>query len=254
MIGRPKFVLASGSPRRLGLINQAGIDPDALRPADIDETPKRGELPRACANRLARAKAESLRELEPTAVLLGSDQVVAIDDRGMGQSPALPGGAPSSARVLGKPGTVERAAAQLEALAGRTHLLVTAVALIAGLHSTFAATGNPLGIVVLRKGVTAELNSSITQDAYERMRTLPDVAKVADGPRRGEPMVSPELISVVNLPSVDNPAGMNVTVRGMLPIGADLRDLRLIAGEWFGPGQRQVVVARRENRGLHLGG
>src|ERR1700693_5742397 len=58
MIGRPKFVLASGSPRRLGLINQAGIEPDALRPSEIDETPIKGELPRACANRLARAKAD----------------------------------------------------------------------------------------------------------------------------------------------------------------------------------------------------
>src|SRR5207237_3324918 len=59
MIGRPKLVLASGSPRRVALINQAGIEPDSLRPADIDETPKRGELPRACANRLARAKADA---------------------------------------------------------------------------------------------------------------------------------------------------------------------------------------------------
>ena len=63
MIGRPKLVLASGSPRRVTLINQAGIEPDALRPTDIDETPKRGELPRACANRLARAKAEAALEL-----------------------------------------------------------------------------------------------------------------------------------------------------------------------------------------------
>ena len=47
MIGRPKFVLASGSPRRLALINQAGIEPDALKPADIDESPRRGEIPRA---------------------------------------------------------------------------------------------------------------------------------------------------------------------------------------------------------------
>src|SRR6478672_8077360 len=56
MIGRPKLVLASGSPRRVTLINQIGIEPDGLRPANIDETPRRGELPRACANRLARAK------------------------------------------------------------------------------------------------------------------------------------------------------------------------------------------------------
>ncbi len=59
IIGRPKFVLASGSPRRLTLVNQIGIEPDALRPADIDEMPKKGELPRACANRLARGKAET---------------------------------------------------------------------------------------------------------------------------------------------------------------------------------------------------
>ena len=59
MLGRPKIVLASGSPRRLSLLNQAGIEPDALRPADVDETPRRGELPRACANRLARAKADA---------------------------------------------------------------------------------------------------------------------------------------------------------------------------------------------------
>ncbi len=59
IIGRPKFVLASGSPRRLTLVNQIGIEPDALRPADIDEMHKKGELPRACANRLARAKAET---------------------------------------------------------------------------------------------------------------------------------------------------------------------------------------------------
>src|SRR5258705_890157 len=59
MLGRPKFVLASGSPRRLALLNQAGIEPDALRPADVDETPRRGELPRACANPLAPAKADA---------------------------------------------------------------------------------------------------------------------------------------------------------------------------------------------------
>ena len=58
MLGRPKLVLASGSPRRLSLLNQAGIEPDALRPTDVDETPKSGEHPRVCASRLARVKAE----------------------------------------------------------------------------------------------------------------------------------------------------------------------------------------------------
>ena len=58
MIGRPKLVLASGSPRRLALLNQAGIEPDSLQPAEIDEIPVKGELPRALANRLAREKAQ----------------------------------------------------------------------------------------------------------------------------------------------------------------------------------------------------
>src|SRR5438045_8994335 len=84
IIGRPKFVLASGSPRRLTLINQAGVEPDALRPADLDETPKRGELPRACANRLARAKAEAALTLVRIndelkgAYILSADTVVAV--------------------------------------------------------------------------------------------------------------------------------------------------------------------------------
>jgi predicted house-cleaning NTP pyrophosphatase (Maf/HAM1 superfamily) len=59
MIGRPKLVLASGSPRRLGLLNQAGLDPDSLEPVEIDESPERGELPRTLAVRLAREKAEA---------------------------------------------------------------------------------------------------------------------------------------------------------------------------------------------------
>src|SRR5213075_786581 len=84
MLGRPKIVLASGSPRRLSLLNQAGIEPDALRPADVDETPKRGELPRACANRLARAKADAaLKSVQLDdelrgAFILAADTVVAV--------------------------------------------------------------------------------------------------------------------------------------------------------------------------------
>src|SRR3972149_12222908 len=84
MIGRPKLVLASGSPRRLALINQAGIEPDLLSPADIEELPLKGELPRACANRLARAKAEAALvkargdEALKGAFILAADTVVAV--------------------------------------------------------------------------------------------------------------------------------------------------------------------------------
>jgi septum formation protein len=119
MIGRPKFVLASGSPRRLTLINQAGIEPDALRPADVDEVPKKGELPRACANRLARAKAEvalaAVRD-DPDlqgAFILAADTVVAV-----------------GRRILPKAELLDEAAQCLRLLSGRNHRVHTAICLV----------------------------------------------------------------------------------------------------------------------------
>jgi septum formation protein len=119
MIGRSKFVLASGSPRRLSLINQAGIEPDALRPADIDETPKRGELPRACATRLARQKAETAlamvridEELKGSFVL-AADTVVAV-----------------GRRILPKAELLDEAAQCLRLLSGRNHRVHTAICLV----------------------------------------------------------------------------------------------------------------------------
>ena len=61
-IERPRLVLASASPRRLTLLAQVGVAPDALRPASIDESAQRGEMPRALVSRLARAKAEMARD------------------------------------------------------------------------------------------------------------------------------------------------------------------------------------------------
>jgi len=119
MIGRPKLVLASGSPRRVTLINQAGIEPDALRPANIDETPKRGELPRACANRLARGKAEAALQLVNVdeelrgAYILSADTVVAV-----------------GRRILPKADLLDEAAQCLRLLSGRNHRVHTAVCLV----------------------------------------------------------------------------------------------------------------------------
>src|SRR3954471_8432083 len=119
MIGNPKFVLASGSPRRVQLINQAGIEPDSLRPADIDETPQRGELPRACANRLARAKAEAALALVRVddelkgAYILSADTVVAV-----------------GRRILPKAELLDEAAQCLRLLSGRNHRVHTGICLI----------------------------------------------------------------------------------------------------------------------------
>ena len=119
MLGRPKLVLASGSPRRVGLLNQAGIEPDALRPADIDETPHQGELPRVCANRLAHAKAAAalagIGDDDDVygAFILAADTVVAV-----------------GRRILPKPELIDEAAQCLRLLSGRNHRVYTALCLI----------------------------------------------------------------------------------------------------------------------------
>lgn len=118
MADRPRLVLASGSPRRVGLLAQIGLEPDRLMPADIDETPGRRELPRTLARRLARAKAEVAgRRLADAgesrdALVLAADTVVAV-----------------GRRILPKAETFEEATDCLALLSGRAHRVFTAVAL-----------------------------------------------------------------------------------------------------------------------------
>jgi septum formation protein len=119
MMGRPKLVLASGSPRRLSLINQAGVEPDSLEPAEIDETPERGELPRTLSVRLAREKAlkaqERIRSRDDLkgAFILAADTVVAV-----------------GRRIMPKPELLEEAASCLRLLSGRTHRVYSGVCLV----------------------------------------------------------------------------------------------------------------------------
>ncbi|MFT4078529.1 Maf-like protein [Rhodomicrobium sp.] len=116
---RKLLVLASASPRRLALLEQVGIEPDALRPASIDETPKKGEAPRSYAQRLARQKALTARERlerEPNlagAFVLAADTVVAVNRK-----------------IIGKPDFLNEAAAALQTLSGRSHRVFTSVCLI----------------------------------------------------------------------------------------------------------------------------
>jgi septum formation protein len=113
-----KLVLASGSPRRIELLQQAGIEPDRLFPADLDETPLRAEHPRSLAKRLSRAKAEKAqeglaRDGEADAFILAADTVVAV-----------------GRRILPKAELVDEASNCLRLLSGRTHRVYTGVCLI----------------------------------------------------------------------------------------------------------------------------
>jgi len=106
----PRLVLASASPRRRDLLACIGIEPDLIVPAEIDETPLKGELPRAHAARLAREKAEAVARLHPDALVLAADTVVAC-----------------GRRILPKAETEAQARACLALLSGRAHRVWTTI-------------------------------------------------------------------------------------------------------------------------------
>jgi septum formation protein len=106
-----RLVLASASPRRLDLLARIGVVPDAVIPAEIDETPLSGELPIAYARRMAAEKAAAI--VEPGALVLAADTVVA-----------------AGRRILPKTESEAEARASLKLLSGRRHRVHSAVTLI----------------------------------------------------------------------------------------------------------------------------
>lgn len=107
------FILASASPRRLQLLSQIGLTPDAIHPADIDETPRKGEVPRPHALRLAQEKAVCVADSFPGQVVLAADTVV-----GVGR------------RILPKTTARAEAEACLRLMSGRAHRVFTGVCVI----------------------------------------------------------------------------------------------------------------------------
>ena len=106
------LVLASASPRRRDLLQNAGI-PFIVQPSQIPEVPREGEAPQACAERLAREKALDVFRQRPQDFVLGADTIVIVDGQ-----------------ILGKPRDAGDAARMLRLLSGRTHQVTTGVCLI----------------------------------------------------------------------------------------------------------------------------
>jgi putative ABC transport system permease protein len=119
-------------------------------------------------------------------------------------------------------------------------ILVASLALVNGLHTVFMNTANPLQLLALRKGGNSELGSVVSQETFAVLRTKAGIAI----DRRGQPMASEEVVNVVNLPGLDNPKGMNVTVRGLSTTGIEMRDVSPVEGRWFQTGQREIVVGK----------
>lgn len=121
------------------------------------------------------------------------------------------------------------------------------MALLAGLNRAFVTSGDPQNVLVLRKGSTAELSGGFDADLFPTLRELPGIAKDKDG----KPLASGEWVVVIVLPRRDGTGEVNVTVRGMMPEGLEMRQLppdkpkvKLVEGRWFQPGQREVVVSQ----------
>lgn len=110
------FVLASASPRRLELLRQIGIAPDEVLPADIDETPRKAELPKNYVLRMAVEKARVVREKRQSHIVLSADTVVAL-----------------GRRILPKGETEDVARKCLALLSGRRHTVMTAVCVVSEL-------------------------------------------------------------------------------------------------------------------------
>ena len=115
------------------------------------------------------------------------------------------------------------------------------MALLAGLNSAFHGSGDPLNVLVLRKGATAELAAGgLDRDALPTMKDLPGIAR----DQQGQPLVSGEDLLVIVLPRNDGTGDANVTVRFMTPVGMEMRpEVKIAFGRWFTPGQREIVVS-----------
>jgi putative ABC transport system permease protein len=114
------------------------------------------------------------------------------------------------------------------------------MALLAGLDRAFVTSGDPTNVLVLRKGSQAELSGGFDAALFPTLKVLPGIAK----DKHGEPMASGEWVVVIVLPRKDGTGEVNVTVRGMMPDGLELRPkVKLSQGRWFTPGQREVVVS-----------
>lgn len=116
------------------------------------------------------------------------------------------------------------------------------MALATGIDKTFTSSGDPRNIIVIRKSAQVEGNSTVTRAEHQVVRYLSGIETGATG----EPLVSPEVIVLLNHPRRDNQGSTNVIVRGVGSEGFTLRpELELVAGRLFRPGFREMIVSKK---------
>jgi putative ABC transport system permease protein len=138
-------------------------------------------------------------------------------------------------------------------IAGVVAVLVSVLAMATGFRHTMADSGRPDRVIVLRGGSDAELNSNVTRSDIDTIANAPGLAKDADG----KAVLSPELITVVNLPKIDTGSDSNVTLRGVgLQVEKVRPELKIVSGRMFRPAVRELIAgagAAKQFRGLTPG-
>jgi putative ABC transport system permease protein len=126
------------------------------------------------------------------------------------------------------------------ALVVTVYVLVQSLAI--GLEKSSRNTGDPRNVLIARKGSTAESSSLVTRDQFKLLQYMPQIDRDA----QGRPLVSADVLVLISLPRRGNAGEAHVLFRGISPVGMELRpQVKLVAGRWFTPGQREVVVSRR---------
>jgi putative ABC transport system permease protein len=120
-------------------------------------------------------------------------------------------------------------------------VLLAVLALVNGLRTTLASSGDPLQIIVMRKGSESEIVSNFSRTQFQDLKFKPGIATGSGG----QPLASLEVITVVNLSSTETGEGTNVTVRGLQPAGLEMRhNVKISSGRWFQEGKRELVVGK----------
>jgi len=120
-------------------------------------------------------------------------------------------------------------------------VLLAVLALVDGLQNTLAATGDPLQIVVMRKGSESEIVSNFTREQFRDLLFTPGIAVG----QNGQPLASLEVVSIINLSAWKGGEGTNIVVRGLQPAGLEMRrGVKIVGGRWFEKGHRELVVGK----------
>jgi putative ABC transport system permease protein len=121
-------------------------------------------------------------------------------------------------------------------------VFVLVQSLAVGLEKSASHTGDPRNVMIVRKGSTAESTSMVSLPQFQIIRYWPQIAR----DEAGEPLISADLICLISQPRIDGRGEANVSVRGLTAMGRVLRpQVKLVAGRWFTPGQREVAVSRK---------